>query len=199
MEPKPLNKKSFLFTIGHSNHAMEDFIDLLRHHKIQVLIDIRSQPYSKHVPQFNRKELEAAIKSARIKYLFLGRELGGRPEGEEFYDAEGYVLYNRLADSPLFLEGISRLEEGIRKGFRIALMCSEEDPKDCHRRLLVARVLSNRGIEVYHLRSNGNLEIESTNLPKQRLINFTGSEETDQWKSTRSVLPGERPPSFSES
>lgn len=192
------NEKPFIFTIGHSNHTMEDFLGLLRHQKIQVLIDIRSQPYSRHVPQFNRKDLEEAVKRAGMKYLFLGRELGGRPEEEEFYDAEGYVLYSRLADSPRFLEGISRLEEGIRKRFRIALMCSEEDPEDCHRRLLVARVLVRRHIEVRHIRSNGSVENEPERIPIQLSI-FADEKEMNQWKSTRSVLPGERPLSSLES
>lgn len=192
MEPEAGKGKSFIFTIGHSNHAMEDFLGLLKHHNIQVLIDLRSHPYSKHVPQFNRKELEEAVKRAGMKYLFLGRELGGRPEGEEFYDAEGYVLYSRLADSPLFLEGISRLEEGLRKNFRIALMCSEEDPKECHRRLLVARVLIHRDIEVRHIRGDGSIETETGRIPIQ-LSMFADVKEMDQWKSTRSVLPGEKP------
>ena len=84
MEPKSLKEKSIIFTIGHSNHAINDFLNLLRQHKIQVLIDIRSQPYSRYVPQFNRKELEAAIKRAGIKYLFLGRSWEEDPKEKSF-------------------------------------------------------------------------------------------------------------------
>jgi len=195
---KNIERKFSIFTIGHSNLTIEDFLKLLHLHKIQILVDIRSEPYSKYVPHFNRKELEQAIKEAGMKYLFLGRELGGRPAGEEFYNSEGYVLYGRLADSPIFLEGISRLEEGLRKNMRIALMCSEEDPEECHRRLLVARVLLRRNIEVRHIRGNGSLEMEPEHIPIQ-LSMFAKVEEIDQWKSIRSVLPAERPPTSLES
>src|SRR5437773_2085700 len=92
-----------LYTVGHSNHAMDAFIALLKQHEIQVLADVRSSPYSAYVTHFAREELEHALRQAGIKYLFLGKELGGRPDGSEFYDPEGYVLYWRLAESPVFL------------------------------------------------------------------------------------------------
>lgn len=196
---KTIKKRFSIFTIGHSNQTIEDFLKLLHLHKIQILVDIRSEPYSKYVPHFNRKELEQAIKEAGMKYLFLGRELGGRPAGEEFYNSEGYVLYGRLADSPIFLEGISRLEEGLRKNLQIALMCSEEDPEECHRRLLVARVLIRRNIGVRHIRGNGSLEIEPEHIPIQLSMFAKEVKEIDQWKSIRSVLPAERPPTSLES
>src|SRR4030042_1710223 len=192
MEKEVIKENLFIYTIGHSKQSMEDFLGLLQLHKIQILVDIRSQPYSKHVPQFNQKELEHAVKRAGMKYLFLGRELGGRPEGEEFYDSEGHVLYGRLAGSPIFLEGIFRLEEGLRKELIITLLCSEEDPKECHRRLLVARVLIRRNIEIRHIRRNGSIELEQEHVPIQ-LSMFSDVKEMDQWKSTRSVLLAERP------
>lgn len=165
MDVRAIKGKWSIFTIGHSNHSLENFLGLLQRHNIQVLVDIRSHPYSKHVPQFNRGELEGAVKTAGLKYIFLGRELGGRTDGEEFYDVEG--LYARLAESPLFLEGIARLEEGLRNNWRIALMCSEEDPAKCHRRFLVARVLVRRNIEVKNIRGDGSLETEPERVPIQ--------------------------------
>jgi uncharacterized protein (DUF488 family) len=92
-----------------------------------------------------------------MKYVFLGKELGGRPEGSEFYDEGGGVLYDRLAESALFLEGIDRLMEGV-KGYRVAIMCGEEDPVKCHRRVLVGRVLEERGVRVKHIRGDGRVE-----------------------------------------
>ena len=148
-----------IFTVGHSNHELEKFIDLLRPHRIDVLVDIRSNPFSRFAPQFNKKGIEKAVKANGMKYLFLGRELGGRPHGSEFYDADGFVLYDRLAESPLFLEGIQRLVKGI-KTYRVALMCSEENPANCHRHLLVGRILAGRGVNVQHVRKDGKVQAE---------------------------------------
>lgn len=149
-----------ILTLGHSNHPLERFLGLLRRHEIQVLVDVRSHPYSRFAPHFDSRSLKDAVTRASIKYLFLGKELGGRPDGPSFYDAEGYVLYSRVAESPLFLAGIQRLENGIQK-FRVAMMCSEEDPTGCHRRLLVGRVLKGHGVQVDHIRGDGRLQSES--------------------------------------
>lgn len=89
----------------------------------------------------------------------MGRELGGRPQDSEFYDAEGFVLYSQIAESPLFLEGIDRLMKGI-KTYRVAVMCGEENPANCHRRLLVGRVLAKRGVSVRHIRGDGTIQDE---------------------------------------
>jgi len=125
-----------IYSIGHSNHPLDMLLALLRQHGIDVLADVRSAPYSKYCPQFDKPELEAAVRKAGFQYVYLGRELGGRPEGAEYYDSEGYVLYWRRAESPEFLSGIERLERG-RDQYRIALLCSEEDPAGCHRALPV--------------------------------------------------------------
>src|SRR5205823_15009478 len=98
-----------LFTVGHSNHSLEEFLALLARHAIEVLVDTRSHPYSQYVTHFNREELAPTLKQDGIKYLYLGREMGGRPDEEEYFDAEGHVLYYRLAQSPLFLQGIERV------------------------------------------------------------------------------------------
>src|SRR5688572_20582076 len=100
-----------LFTVGHSNVEQAAFLELLRHVQIQVLVDVRSAPYSRYVPHFNTEELRPALEAAGIKYLFMGKELGGRPEGSQFYDDEGYALYHRIAQSPAFLDGVRRLKE----------------------------------------------------------------------------------------
>src|SRR5919201_5780422 len=116
-----------LYTIGHSNHALDTFIGLLEAHAIQVLVDVRSQPYSAYTPHSESRQLKTAVTAREIRYLFLGKELGGRPNGDEFYDADGYVRYDLVAESPLFRAGLARLEQGIGK-YRVAAMCAEEDP-----------------------------------------------------------------------
>ncbi len=146
-----------IFTIGHSNHELGRFIQLLKGNKIEVLVDIRSNPYSRFASQFNKDNLTKAIQANGLKYLFLGKELGGRPKDREFYDSEGHILYSRLSESPLFLEGIERVIDEI-KSSRVALMCSEEDPAKCHRHLLVSKVLEDRGITVFHIRGDGSIQ-----------------------------------------
>ena len=188
-----------VFTIGHSNHELQKLIDLLKFNEIEVVVDIRSNPYSRFAPQFNKDDFKKAIQAAGIKYLFLGKELGGKPEDPEFYDPEGYVLYSRIAESPLFLEGIERLMNGIRN-YRVVLMCSEEKAAHCHRRLLVGRVLSEKGVQIQHIRGDGGLQSEDEvareadqirkDNDQQRLFDL---EEVPEWKSTQSVLQKRAP------
>jgi uncharacterized protein (DUF488 family) len=149
-----------LFTIGHSNVALDDFMGLLRQHGIQAVADVRTVPRSRYVPHFNAGQLRDALARHDLSYLPCGRELGGRPEGAEFYDAQGHVRYDRLAESPAFREGIDRVLAGAQTQ-RIALLCSEEDPARCHRHLLIGRVLGNRGVTVSHIRRDGGIETEA--------------------------------------
>ncbi len=192
-----------IFTIGHSNHDEQTFVDLLQQHRIDVVADVRSQPYSKYTTQFNSDQIKPALASADIRYVFLGQQVGGRPDAPEFYDADGYVLYDRLAASPSFLDGIERLEEGIQK-YRVALMCSEEDPAECHRNLLVGRVLADRGMELRHIRGDGRLQSQAeldresgAGDPRQQFL-FEELKESP-WKSIRSVSPKPEQPNSLES
>ncbi|MCX7045807.1 MAG: DUF488 domain-containing protein [Candidatus Sumerlaeota bacterium] len=148
--------KSKLYTIGHSNHAIAAFIELLRQHGITALGDIRSHPYSRYVPQYSQSQLKAALAGAGIAYVFLGKELGARSDNPDCY-REGKVQYDRLAQEPGFAEGIQRVKEGMLR-YRIALMCAEKDPLDCHRALLVARHLITAGIPIFHILADGSLE-----------------------------------------
>ena len=184
-----------MFTIGHSNHSAEKFAGLLKGHGIEVLVDTRSHPYSRHAPHFNASGIEAALSKDGIGYLFLGRELGGRPEGEEFYDAKGRVDYALVGCSRPFLDGISRLEKELRTS-TVALLCSEEDPARCHRRLLVGRALEERGITLRHIRGDGSIQIEGETDGGQPVL-FPEREASPR-KSIRSVSRKRRRPSSSE-
>lgn len=183
-----------VFTIGHSNHSAEKFAGLLKGHGIEVLVDTRSRPYSRHAPHFNARDIEAALSGDGIEYLFLGLELGGRPKGKEFYDGEGRVNYAQLERSRPFLDGIHRLEKEIRTR-KVALLCSEEDPTGCHRRLLVGRALSERGISVRHIRGDGSVRTEGEATVDQPAL-FSDAEVSVR-KSIRSVLRRRRRPSSS--
>ena len=193
---------SIVYTVGHSAHTYEVFVALVTGQKIDVVVDIRSSPYSGFAPQFDREILLRSLAASNIKYIFLGDELGGRPKNPEYYDARGRVLYGRMKADRDFEVGIERLERGIA-GFRVALMCGEEDPSHCHRRLLVGRVLIERGHQLLHIRGDGRLETDAEVAADsgKPLVNgqpalFAEMEE-DQWRSTASVLPNKMPASSS--
>ncbi len=184
---------SSLFTIGHSNHTLEAFLKLLSDNTIEVLADVRSHPFSKYASQFSARILKTAVAERGIKYLYLGEELGGRPKTPEFYDEDGHVLYDLVAESPLFLQGIRRLQSGLEK-FRVVIMCSEEDPKGCHRRRLIGRVLANLGIELYHIRGDGGIQTEEQLAHEDQKKQSEGVQlplfappEEEHWRSVRSI------------
>ena len=178
-----------VFTIGHSNHPIEKFLGLLQQHEIEVLADVRSFPFSKFATQFDQDSLHCTIKDAGLKYLFLGRELGGKPKEPSFYDDEGCVLYWKIAESSLFKDGIERLQMSI-ESCRVALLCSEENPSHCHRRLLVGRVMSNYGIAIQHIRGSGVVQSEqeletTTGTPVVQLDIFSQGSKDDRWESVQ--------------
>jgi len=148
-----------LFTIGHSNHKIFDFLRLLRSHGITALVDVRSHPISKVHPQFNKEVLAADLKKAKISYVFLGKELGARRVESSCY-MEGRADYGHIAALPIFQEGLRRIREGIQR-YRIALMCAERDPLDCHRGILICRHLRDEGILIQHIREDGSLELQT--------------------------------------
>lgn len=200
--PKPI------YTIGHSNHSLPAFLELLRRHDIEVLIDTRSSPFSRYSPHFNRDALKAAVQDAGMKYGFYGRELGGRPENPAFYDAEGRADYAQIAASELFQSGLARLVAGAAKR-RTALLCSEENPSVCHRRLLIARVLFDQEVGICHIRGDGRLEDERELRGREDLEHgrqrglFDDAESTEAvpWKSLKSIQsasPKAPPPIFSD-
>ena len=166
-----------VLTVGHSNHPLETFVSLLRQHGVTALADVRSVPYSRFNPQFNRKALDAALQAQGIAYLFMGHALGGRPEDRSCYE-NGRVRYDRLAQTTFYREGIDRVMETAEVE-RLALMCAEKEPLDCHRTLLVGRSLVERNVAVAHILADGTLEthddamdrlLDSVGLPRGDLL-----------------------------
>jgi len=143
-----------LFSIGHSNAEINAFIDLLRRYEIVALIDTRSQPYSRYSQHFSREPLQQTLEEAGIEYVYLGKEIGGRPEDPNLYFQSGKVNYQMVAQSPIYLAGIERLL-ALASGRRVAFMCAEADYKNCHRYWLITRTLTERGIEVRHILHSG--------------------------------------------
>ncbi len=192
-----------LYTIGHSNISPDKLRRLLVGHGIATLVDVRSQPYSRYSPQFNHDALSRFLEDAGFEYLFAGDTLGGRPPGREFYDSDGRVQYFKVANADVFQSGIARLKFLLQERQGVAILCSEEDPTTCHRRLLIGRVLSTESIRVKHIRGDGRVQDE-TNLAAAGKVSslvqrglFDEAEES-AWISSRSVLPA-RPRTSSSS
>jgi uncharacterized protein (DUF488 family) len=149
-----------IYTVGHSRHPAEHFAALLHAQQIALLVDVRSHPVSKWAPQFAKAALMQMLATHSIEYLFLGRELGGRPAGSHFYGPDGSVDYAHRAEAPDFKAGIDRLVARAHER-TTAILCAEEDPARCHRRLLITPALRRLGIDVVHIRGDGRIEPES--------------------------------------
>jgi uncharacterized protein (DUF488 family) len=173
-----------VLTIGHSTHSAEAFLALLRQHQVDAVADVRSSPFSRFNPQFNREALQHYLKDNGIRYVFLGKELGARSEDRSCY-LDGRVQYARLAQTPLFQSGLDRVLQGAAK-YRVALMCAEKEPLECHRTLLVAKALVARGQLVVHIHADGHLETHEAAM--ERLLKITGLPKADLFRSRQELL-----------
>lgn len=147
-----------LYTIGHSLHSAARFIELLKRHGVDHVLDVRSVPYSRYAPQFNRENIEAALRMNGIEYSFMGKFFGARPKEPELYCAEGYLDFERVRDTERFRKGLESVSRGLEQRSGIALMCTERDPIDCHRAIMVARGFELAGIEAAHILEDGSLQ-----------------------------------------
>jgi uncharacterized protein (DUF488 family) len=155
-----------LFTIGHSNHSIARFLEMLAGAGVTAVADVRSQPVSRWAPQFNKEALMTTLEGCGLSYLFMGRELGGRPK-EPALLTGGKPDYAKMARAPAFRDGLAELlKESARH--RVAVMCAERDPVNCHRFLLIARHLAARGVAVSHILADG--EIEQHSDTEHRMI-----------------------------
>ena len=166
------DKTPVVYTIGHSNHSLEQFLELLKQHDIQAVIDVRSYPYSRWVPHFNRETLKKALEARGIRYLFMGNLLGGRPQGQEFYNQKGEVLYKNLAKAPFFKKGLAEVLK-LAPSVKLVLMCSEENPHSCHRFLLIGKELLKKGVRVLNILRNGSLEEGKIEKKQEQLKLFS--------------------------
>jgi len=149
-----------VYTIGHSNHLPDTFIRLLTEAKIEVLVDVRSNPGSPWASYANPHNLKQILKAAGIQYLYLGDVLGGRPSDPDCYNSQtGKADYQSMQNKESFQRGLSRLLEGLKK-HRICVMCAEEDPSSCHRNLLVGESLRREGVQILHIRGTGQIQTD---------------------------------------
>lgn len=173
-----------ILTIGHSTLPIDEFAALLRKHAVTAVADVRSSPFSRYNPQFNRDALKRELSKAGIQYVFLGKELGARSDDPGCYVGTK-VQYSKLAATPLFRAGLDRVEQGAAQ-YNVALMCAEKEPLDCHRTILVARELVSRGHDIVHILADGSLEPHAHTM--LRLLDQLGLPHQDMFRSQGDIF-----------
>ncbi|XXY54561.1 DUF488 domain-containing protein [Sorangium sp. So ce269] len=173
-----------VFTLGHSNHSISRFVELLKRHNVTAVGDVRSRPFSRMNPQFNKDALSRSLKDSGIAYSFLGKELGARPDDPACY-VHGRARYELIARTVLFQHGLDRVMRGSTR-FRIALVCAEKDPMTCHRAMLVCRHLVHRGVHAKHILATGEIEEHADGL--RRVAAETGVSLTDLFRDPQEIL-----------
>jgi uncharacterized protein (DUF488 family) len=173
-----------LFTVGHSSHSLETFLNLLRSSGVTAVADVRSSPFSRFSPQYNRDTLCPALEAFGIRYVFLGLELGARRAEPECYEGSK-ARYELIAQAPLFRQGLGRVARGI-ESFRVALMCAERDPITCHRTILVCRYLRDAAGPIMHILDDGTLETHTD--AESRLLSVCGLPQSDLFRSREELV-----------
>lgn len=143
-----------VYSIGYSGFSVDEFINTLHLNKIVLLIDVRSQPYSRYFADYNKDNLEQILAHEKIYYRNYAKEFGARQDDRRYYSSKGYLDFDLFAKSPAFISGITKLVNSMNQGYRFALMCAEKDPINCHRSILVARAFHNAGYKIIHLLPN---------------------------------------------
>jgi len=147
-----------IYTVGHSNHPVEAFLELLYSQAINCIVDVRSVPASAYNPQYNQAPLKSVLKRNKISYLHFADEFGARQTAVELLNSEGKLDFEKVRRTERFRQGVERIRQGVEKGFRIALMCSESEPIDCHRFSMVSIGLEQFGFEVLHILKDKSLK-----------------------------------------
>ena len=173
-----------LYTLGHSTHPIDVFIELLHQHQITALADVRSHPYSRYLPHYSQEELRKTLAKAGVSYVFLGKELGARSENPACY-RQGKVQYELLARETAFGQGLERLRQGL-ESHSIALMCAEKDPLECHRAVLVARQMHDAGTPVQHILADGQLETHQD--MELRMLELHNMSEHDMFSTREEII-----------
>lgn len=176
-------ERRLLFTVGHSNRSIEEFIELLRFSDVSAVADVRSHPYSHRLPHFNRESISERLHDAGIAYVFLGEELGARRSESGCY-VDGRAEYDLIEQTPLFQSGLDRVRQGAER-YRVALMCAEMDPVTCHRSVLIAKALRSE-FEIRHIVSRD--EIESHDEAERRLLRIWRLDHRDLFQNEAELL-----------
>lgn len=151
-----------IYTIGYSGINIKDFILILKYYRISCLVDTRSVPYSKYFMDFDKNILESTLKNNNIKYENYNKEFGARQNNINFYSKDGYLDFSKFVKSSIFINGIDKIKKGMDLGYTFILMCSEKDPIDCHRSIMVAREFYKKGYNIINILYDKNNIIEYT-------------------------------------
>jgi uncharacterized protein (DUF488 family) len=170
--------------VGHSTNTFDQLLSLLRLHEITAVADVRSKPYSRLNPQFNKEPFKAALKECGLSYVFLGDELGARSPDPNCY-INGKVQYELLGQTAAFRTGLERLQTGATK-FRVAMMCAEKEPLMCHRTILVSRHLHGQGFNVRHILGTGDLEDHEFSIT--RLLTLLRLPDADMFRTRAEII-----------
>lgn len=176
--------KDLIYTIGYSSFNIEDFINTVKSYNITAIVDVRSSPYSKFKPEFNREKFKESLKENNIEYVFLGQECGARIEAAECYK-DGRVDFSLVSNNAKFISGLSRIKNGM-KNYTIALMCAEKDPLVCHRTILISRNLIKHNIIIKHILDS--LTYESHKDVERRLLKKYKLDQPEMFRSEQQRL-----------
>ncbi len=160
-----------IFTVGHSTHSLEHFLGLLDKLRINCVVDVRSSPYSRIAPQFNKDLLNSTLKSNNIIYMHFEKEFGARHTRPSLLNEEGKVDFAKVRESEPFKQGVQRLKNGLDLGYKVTLMCSEGNPFDCHRFSMISYQLVKEGLQIKHILQNGDC-VENSELEEQLLEKY---------------------------
>lgn len=174
-----------IYTIGYSGFTVDEFLHALISHKVNAVIDVRSNPFSEYKPEYNKPALELLLKKKNIYYRNYANEFGARQEDRKFFNEGGYLDFEKFSESKQFQEGVKRLCEAMKKGYSFVLMCAEKHPVNCHRAILVARAFHERGIKVIHIMPGGN---DITHEELEELILGTDSRQGDLFMSREELI-----------
>jgi len=143
--------RKILYTIGYSGFSVPDFIDVLKRYRINVIIDVRSTPFSSYFSAYNKEHLERLLKSHHIYYRNYAKEFGAQQIERRFYTAQGYLDFELFTASDIYHHGYQKIEDGLKQEYVFAFMCAEKDPMDCHRSIMVSKTFNDHGYSVLHL------------------------------------------------
>ena len=158
-------KTNLIHTVGHSNLSAESLVRMLKQRGITQVIDVRSTPYSRYVPQFNQNNIRLTLERNSTSYTHMGDALGGRPQDDRLYNRDGRANYELMAQEKTFQDGVRQVEQ-MAENSHIALMCTEADPLRCHRTLLVSQELASKGMNIIHLMRDEQQESHEETMEK---------------------------------
>lgn len=152
--------ENILLSIGHSQHQVNYFINLLKSHGVNYILDVRSTPYSQFAAIYNRENIRPTLQSNGIEYAFMGDYFGARPTDPSLYSAKGYLDFEKVVNSSKFKKGFDNVIKGIKQGYRIAFMCTEKDPIECHRAILVTNTFYKEGYSIEHIMPDNTIQTQ---------------------------------------